>query len=372
LRALHVYASLNRGGAETWLMDVVRHVSRDELAIDVCLTGGTKGPYEDEFRALGGRIHRVPMSRNPWVFGNRLRELLGREHYDVVHSHLYYFSGVVLRAAAQAGIPQRIAHIHPVEDLKAGGLVRRAYTAWMRRWICRYGTQFVGPTRASLEAFWGPQWEPDPNKRVIYNGIDVERFLQPMDREGVRDELKLPRDSRLILNVGRFVAHKRQAFLVGVARELVTRRDDVYFLLIGDGPLHERVEAEVAKASLTNRFRFLRGAPSLDRYWLASDVFAFLSANEGFGIVVVEAAAAGLPVIACDIPGVREAAIACEKPALLPLDASPAAWADAITAGLDRPNRSEAQRREALGSFPFTIESSIRSLKNLYGVPVGG
>lgn len=368
MRALHLFASLNRGGAETWLMDVMRNVSRDELAIDVCLTGNTKGPYEDEFCALGGVVHRLPMSRNPWVFGARLRNLLQRERYDVVHSHLYYFSGVVLRAAARAGVAQRIAHNHPVEDLKADGMFRAAYTALMRRWMCRYGTQFVGPTRASLEAFWGPHWEREPNKRVIYNGIRVQRFLQPADRDGIRKELDLPRDAKIVLNVGRFVPHKRQAFLVTVASELVQQRDDVYFLLIGDGLTHEQVESDVKKSDLGQRFRFVRGAASLDSYWLASDVFAFASINEGFGIVVVEAGAAGLPVIACNIPGVREAAVACEAPVLLPLDASPSTWAEAILAGLERPMLSEEKRKGALRLFPFTIESSIAALKNLYGV----
>ncbi len=368
VRALHLFSSLNRGGAETWLMDVVRNVSRDELAIDVCLTGSSKGPYEDEFRTLGGAVHRVPMSRNPWIFGNCLRRLLERERYDVVHSHLYYFSGVVLRAAAQAGVPQRIAHNHPVEDLKAGGLIRLVYTKWMRRWMCQYGTMFLGPTRASLDAFWGPDWESAPDKKVLYNGIRVDRFLQPIDRPGVRAELNIPQNARIVLDVGRFVPHKRQAFLVEIAREVLACRADVYFLLIGDGPSHEHVEQQVRVGNLSDHFRFVKGAPSLDHYWLASDVFAFPSVNEGFGIVVVEAAAAGLPVIAHDIPGVREAAVACESPVLLPLDASPETWADAILAGLNRPPWGQPRRAEALAAFPFAIESSIRTLKRLYGV----
>jgi glycosyltransferase involved in cell wall biosynthesis len=347
-------------------MDLMRNLSRGELAIDVCLTTNSKGPYEDEFRALGGIVHRCPMSRNPWFFGRRLRELLLRERYDVVHSHLYYFSGVVLRAAAQANVPQRVAHNHPVEDLKAGGLIRSAYVQWMRRWMIQYATDFVGPTRASLEAFCGPNWQSDPHKKVLYNGVRMDRFLQPVDRLAVRKELDISPDARIILNVGRFVPHKRQSFLVDVAKQLLSRRSDVVFLLIGDGPLREDVESLVHEAGLAKNFRFLRGAPDIDRYWLSSEVFAFPSINEGFGIVIVEAAAAGLPVIAQNIPGVQEAATACENPALLPLDATPAQWADAIVSALDRPAWSPLHRAERLRSFPFTIESSIESLKNLY------
>lgn len=368
VRALHVFGSLDRGGAETWLMDVVRSVSRDELVIDVCVTRSSRGAYEDEFISLGGQVRRCPINRNPWRFAARFQQLLSHRLYDVVHSHLYYFSGVVLRAAAKAGVPRRIAHNHPVADLKSGRLLRAIYATWMRRWMCRFGTDFVGPTRASLEAFWGPNWERDPHKWVLYNGIRVERFLKPVDRVAVRDELGIPPDARIVLNVGRFVPHKRQSFLVDVAHRLLGRHANVYFLLIGDGPLRDEVEQRVGNTDLRQSFRFIRGLPSIDRYWLSADVFAFPSVNEGFGIVIVEAAAAGLPVVAHDIPGVREAASACASPVLLTLDASPEAWADAVDDALHRPVGEDARRAAMLRSFPFTIEASIRSLRELYGL----
>ena len=147
LRALHVFASLNRGGAETWLMDVVRNTNRADLQIDVCLTGSPGGSYEDEFERLGGSIRRCPMGRDPWAFARRMRRLLVAERYDIVHSHLYYFSGIILRSAAQAGVAKRVAHIHPAEDTRNATLPRRLYAHWMRRLIRRYGTHFVGPTK---------------------------------------------------------------------------------------------------------------------------------------------------------------------------------------------------------------------------------
>ncbi len=366
LRVLHVFASLHRGGAETWLMDVVRSSSRAELSIDVCLIGAPGGLYEEEFERLGGRILRCRLGRNPWGFARRFTQLLVLESYDIVHSHLYYFSGLVLRSAARAGVAKRIAHIHPAEDQKSVTLPRRLYVQWMRRWICRYGTRFVGPTRASLEGFWGPDWEGDPNKRVIYNGIRVERFSEPVDRAEVRAELGIPENASLVLNVSRFAPHKRHDFLVAVAGELLAQRDDVYFLLIGAGALKEPVEAQVRAKGLTDHFRFIAGLPDIDRYWLSADAFAFPSCNEGFGIVVAEAAAAGLPVIAQDIPGVREAAEACANATLLPLDTPAASWARVLDEALKTPRMGESQRQALLRHFPFTIHASIEALHNLY------
>ena len=369
VRALHVFGSLNRGGAETWLMDVMRHASRGALALDVCLIGAGAGAYEEEFRDLGGRIFRCPLGRSPWRFSRAFLRLLKSERFTVVHSHVYLFSGVVLRAAAQAGVPRRIAHIHPVEDVKARRLFRSIYATWMKRWIVRYGTHFVAPTRDGLDSYWGAGWESDGNKSVLYNGVDVARFAAPSDGAGVRRELGLDPGTRIVLNVARFTAHKRHIFLVDVAERLLKRDPDVCFVCIGAGALREQVMALTTQKDIDSRFRFVSGAPSIDRYWLAADAFAFPSSNEGFGIVIAEAAAAGLPVVAQDIPGVREAARAGHDVALLPLETEPEPWSRALEAALQRGRLDEQARQRHLNGFPFTIAQSVAALRTLYGIP---
>jgi len=368
LRTLHVLASLHLGGVEKWLMEVVRSVSRNELVIDVCLTQNTTGAYEDEFRRLGGRVFRCPLGRNPWRFAARFQGLAASEQYDVIHSHVYFFSGFVLRAAAKAGVPQRIAHIHSANDLKPGGWFRPVYAAWMRRWIRTYGTHVVGPSRASLEGFWGTGWEADPRRRVLYYGIPIERFLASVDAAVLREELDLPCNARLVLNVGRYIPTKRHLLLVDIASDILSRRDDVYFILIGDGPLQESVQQRVCEAGLSPRFRFIPVRPDIDRYWLSADVFVFPSTSEGFGIVIAEAAAAGLPVVAHDIPGVREAAAACTLAKLLPLAANAHEWAICVDAALQKPAPGYDERAQMLRRFPFSIQASVESLKELYGL----
>ncbi|MHC4115760.1 MAG: glycosyltransferase, partial [Planctomycetota bacterium] len=212
LRILQVYGWLQRGGAETWLMDVMRNTSRDEFQIDVCITVGVniKGPYEAEFESLGGKILRCQKDKkNIWFFPRRFKKILRAGSYDVVHCHLHYFSGLVLRLAAQAGVPKRVAHSHPAEDLKAGRLLYDLYAWWMKRWVQRYGTDFTAPSKASLEAFWGPGWKDDPRKHVIHNGICTDRFLQPADRAKVRRQLGIPENAPIVLNVSNFRPHKR-------------------------------------------------------------------------------------------------------------------------------------------------------------------
>jgi len=356
-------------------MDVMRNTSREELQIDVCLIAQDKGAYEGksetayerEFESLDGRILRCPLNKkNPWSFCRRFKQLLRAERYDIVHCHEYYFSGFTLRSAALAGVPKRIAHIHPVEDLKFQKPFRCLYTWLMKSWIRRYGTGFVGPSDASLESFFGPDWKQDPTKQVIYNGIYIGRFAKPVDRAKVRRELNIPENALIVLNVSRFTPHKRHEFLVQVAERVLAQRQDVYFLLIGTGKLKKTIEEQVCVKGLEKNFRFISGAPSIDCYWLAADVFAFPSCNEGFGIAVIEAAAAGLRVVAQDIPGVREAATACLNPILLPLETPADKWARTVLNVLRQPRMSESQRQTLLKHFPFTIENSVEKLREVY------
>lgn len=369
LRVLHVLASLNLGGVETWLMEVMRHRSREALTLDVCTTRDAPGTQDEEFMALGGAIHRCPLHRNPWAYGRRLEHLLRTQRYDVVHSHLAYFSGCVLRSAARAEVPIRIAHYHTVPDPAAKPPVMRAlYYRWMRQWIERYGTHFVAVTQESLDRFWEREVRGDPRKRVLHLGIAVERFRKAADRAAVRKELGLPREARLVLNVGRFIASKRQGFLVEVAERVVERAKDVYFVLIGAGPVWSEVEQIVAERGLSDRVRMIPAQPGIDRFYLAADLFAFPSSNEGLPLVVAEAAAAGLHVIALDIPGMREAADACGSVELLPVGATVDQWTEAVLDRLNDPPLSLSERLSMLEHFPFTIEASIRSLNRLYGV----
>jgi glycosyltransferase involved in cell wall biosynthesis len=366
LRVLQVLGSLNRGGIETWLMDVIRNTSREEFVFDACVMHRVETGYEEEFQDLGGRILYCPLSRNLWFFSRRFKDMLRAENFDVIHCHQYYFIGFLLRLAAKAGVPKRIAHIHPAEDKKANQNFRVLFTWWMKRWIRQYGTCFLGPSRESLKGFWGADWEKDSAKHVLYNGINLDRFVKPVDRGAVRSELGIAESAPIVINVSRFVPHKRHEFLVRVAQQVLAVKPDVCFLLIGSGPLQETIKEQVRAKGLEKNFRFITGAPSIDRYWMAADVLAFPSVNEGFGIVIIEAAAAGLKIIAQDISGVGEAATACSDPILLPLDATVDKWTQTLVNALKQPRMLESQRQMLLKQFPFTIENSIEKLRSIY------
>lgn len=366
LRSLHVLGRLDRGGAEALLMDIARTVDRGRLAIDVCAVGDGPGAYDQEFERLGGRVMRCPLRRNPTSFLRNFQQILRSGRYDIVHSHLYYFSGIVLAAAARARVPARLAHTHRSNDLGRSGLGRAIYRRAMRALITRYATHCLGPSESSMDAFWGPAWRGDSNKSVLYNGIRAKRFDRPGNTPAVKEALGIPLEARMSLTVGRFVWHKGQDFLVKVAAELPDSLSDLHFVLIGTGPTRQAVEDEVRNRGLSHRFRFLETPPNVDDYWLAADLFTFSSLSEGFPVVILEAAAAGLPVVAYDIAGLREAAAGCHSATLLPMDASASQWARAVAEAAGTRRLNAADRHDFLTRFPFLIERTVEELLRVY------
>ena len=120
-RILHVMHHMGRGGgAEAWLMHVLRKVDRAEYRMDVVVQTDAQGTFDDEIRALGSGVFKCLGAHRPWVFAANFKSILAAHGpYDVVHSHIHDYSGFVLLLARWAGVPQRIAHSHidwsPVE-----------------------------------------------------------------------------------------------------------------------------------------------------------------------------------------------------------------------------------------------------------------
>src|SRR5216684_1810019 len=109
MRILHVLGKLDRGGAETWLVQTLRHIDRSKYQFDFLVHTEEPGAYDDEVRALGARIIPCLSPSNPVRYAhNFLRILKEYDPYDCVHSHLHHFSGLPLTLARSAGIPQRV------------------------------------------------------------------------------------------------------------------------------------------------------------------------------------------------------------------------------------------------------------------------
>ena len=305
MRVLHVVAALNRGGAETWLVDVLRRTDRTQFQVDVLTQGDHPAALDDAVRATGASIIPGPATKRPWSYGARFRQLM-RDHgpYDAVHVHMHHFSGLVLRSAAQAGIPVRIVHSHSDTrgiDSRAHA-ARRVYLRLSERWVRQYSTRGLAVSRHAAASLFGEQWESDPRISVIYCGIDLKKFTGPsIGRAAYRTRLGVPPDARVFGHIGRFAEPKNHVFLIEIFKEIAVLEPDAWFVLAGDGPLRTQIQAGLERAGISCHTLLLGMRSDVPEILTGLiDTLVFPSLWEGLPITLIESQAAGVPALSSD------------------------------------------------------------------------
>jgi glycosyltransferase involved in cell wall biosynthesis len=366
IRVLHVLGTMDPGGVETWLMHLLRNIDRDRFQFDFCTCGPQPGLYAREIEQLGGKVLRCPKTANLVAFGCRFRRILRQGNYDVVHSHVHFFSGTVLRWASAEGVPMRIAHSHTSNDGKPEMWARRSYRKFMRLWIKQYATHGLAASRPAAARLFGNNWQADSRVRVLYCGIELDSFRQPINREEVRKELGIPVDAPVVGHVGRFVRPKNHRFLVEIAREVLRRRPETHFLFVGDGPLRPEIEARVKAMGLSDRIHFTGTRTDVPRLMVAAmDVFVFPSHWEGLPVTLIEAQAAGLECVISDRVS-SEAVLLSQCVESLPLSAVASHWASHVIKRLDAPRQELTPHIDMTAQSQFSIQESVRNLARVY------
>ncbi|MGV9789829.1 glycosyltransferase [Streptomyces sp. NPDC003435] len=348
MRALHIITGLGIGGAEQQLRLLLRHLP---VECDV-VTLTNPGPVAAGLRADGVRVADLAMGGNRDLAAlPRLARLIRRGRYDLVHTHLYRACLYGRLAARLAGVRAVVATEHSLGDSQMEGRplnsgVRALYLAGER---LGRSTVAVSPTVAARLTRWGV---PEPRIAVVPNGIDLEPFrFDPERRVRVRARLGIPEDAFVIGGIGRLTPGKRFDILIEALAQLPP---DCHLLLVGGGP--EEGALRRAAAKLSDRVVFTGevpgladGSPGPDLPALTSamDVLAAPSPEEAFGLAVVEALAAGLPVRYASCPAVED----------LPPEAAPDAVR--VRGGADAYAAALAGVRAA-GPGPRTVPEAAR------------
>jgi glycosyltransferase involved in cell wall biosynthesis len=362
MRVLHVLGKLDRGGVETWLVQVLRHIDRQEYQMDFLVHTTEPGAYDQEVRSLGARIIPCLSPSQPGRYAmNFWRILQTHGPYDVVHSHVHHFSGYVLMLAAMAGVPVRIAHSHTSAPEHHPSLKRKAYLGLMRYLIRVHASLGIAISGLAGNALM-PNWSSDSRWHLRPYGVETSPFAAKVDCRAVRETLGISAVAPVVCHVGRFVEVKNHRFMIAVAKELTRLAPDVVFLLVGDGPLRAEIESSIKHEAMADRFILTGIREDIPQILQCADAFLFPSLYEGLGIALMEAQFAGLPCLVSDvIPS--EATMVSGSVRRLPLSAPTSQWARELHAILVSQTRClvPAQILQQ-----HSVEGSISELAALY------
>ena len=312
-RLLHIIPTLVRGGAEKQLALLATGLPRDEFDVHVAVLTHT-GPLEETLRAANVPVTVIDKrwKVDPLAYW-RLKALIRRLQPDIVHTWLFAANSYGRQAAISAGVKHIVAGERCVDPWKST-LHLMIDRALARR------TERIVTNSSGVVDFYASRGLPVGKFAVIPNGIRVTEPAEPISRVGLLDELGLPADTeRLIGVVGRLWPQKRVKDLLWAAELLKTARDGCHVLIIGDGPQRWRLTRYRDQLRLADRAHFLGERADVARLMPHFDIFWLASGYEGQSNAVLEAMAAGVPVVATDIPGNRDLVVPEETGYLVPV-----------------------------------------------------
>lgn len=362
IRVLMLFTILNRGGAETMVMNYYRAIDRNKIQFDFVVHREEEGDYEEEIRSLGGKIYRM-MPLRPHTFGKYKKQIAAffDEHpeYQIIHGQCSESGYFFYQEAARRGIPVIIAHAHNSHvkfDLR--WMVR----TWMKHKMRPYLTHYFACGEEAAEWLFGKQLA----KKVIIlrNAIDTQPYLFDAQlREKKREELGLAPTVLTICHVGRFDKVKNHGFILEIFGELLKKRPDAQLLLIGEGDLRKQTEKKAIEKGLQSKVHFLGVRRDVNELLQAADAMVFPSLFEGLPVTLVEAQCTGLPcIISKNIP---EEAVFTDLVEQLSLGEPAARWAEKLISAASRAY-DRATYAEKVTSAGFDIKENSKWLENFY------
>lgn len=329
-RLAYVIPSMRVGGTEGQLLHLMRGLIIDFDIFLYCTRSG--GALVGEISRITPRV-RVLNAWSGWDF--RVEKWLYHAFQahppHIVHTFLFGFDLFAHRAARRAGIPVIVSSRRELADWQ------KPRHRFMQRRANRYTDAIVANSHAVAD-FASAQEGADPALfHVIPNGIDADAYAAPAPREQLRARFRLPQDRFIVGMVANFSPVKDHDLFLRMAETLLQRRKDIHFVLVGTGPLVDTIVERVRRHGWVDHFsRFSSVGELADLYGLM-DVHVLCSKMEGFPNAILEAMAAGIPVVASSVGGLHEI-LRHGETGFLVTSRRPEDFADAVTHLLDNPS----------------------------------
>lgn len=366
MKVLHVITTINRGGAENHLVELVRGQLACGLSVSVAFLKGD-AYWADELRSLGAKVIGLGLRR----YGElaplwRLGRLLAAQAPDVVHAHMppaeiYARFALMLPSAATAPL---VISKHNDEPFFRGAGQR-----WLGRWVARRAAHLIAISDAVNRYSCANLDLPAGKVTTVHYGIDSSTYAAVDGGKvaALRNAWKVPADAWVIGTVARLVPQKAlPVMLQGYAayRAVATRPSRL--VLVGRGPLEAELKLLAARLGIGDEVVWAGFREDIPTVMCAFDCFALTSSYEGFGLVLLEAMAAARPVVATAVSAIPEVVVEGENGLLCQAGDAPAVG-EAFGRLEDPALRSTLGRAGALRAMGhFTLERMVARTLEIY------
>jgi len=364
LRILHIVKHLTAGGTESQLLELLRRYDSKWFSPLVCSIKG-KGQIGSEIEHAG--IELICLNRPEggfdWVAIMELYKLIKERDITIVRTHSFKPNLYGAIAARMADVPCVVASVHNVYEKARDRKIGRRM---INRCLFHSVDQIVAVSCAVQNDIVKYDGVQSSKVKVIYNGLNFDRF-KPLDGGRMRAELGLPEEIPVIGTVGKFHRQKGQKYLLEAVSLLKIKFPALRLIWAGDGKLRNELESYTAALGIEENVLFLGVRKDIPELLSAMDVFVFPSLWEGLPNALLEAMAAGKPVIASDIPPIREIIQSKDEGLLVPPQDS-----TALSEAIRHLLVEDQALREAMGKAArerakvFSINSTVETYSRLF------
>lgn len=375
IRVLLVITGLATGGATNVVLDIADHFNNhSDFDIEI-LTGPIPADRNDvtylayeqgiTTRVVPSLINHISPIVNVKAIAD-IRRIVVQGKYDIVHTHSSV-AGVVGRfAALTAGVPVIVHHVH-------GWGLHNSMSRWTRmlyltleRLSARFTNRMIAVSRPDIQKGLAYRIGGEDKFTLIHNGIDLEKFRQPVDDQQMRSELGLDPDCKLVGMIGRLDKQKNPLDFIRAAAIVTKSYSKVQFLVVGDGSLRPECERLINELNLNEKLFLLGYRNDVARILSILTITAMSSLWEGLPIAFLEAMSAGKPIVANDVDGASDVVVDGETGFLVPPH-QPSEMAERILYLLDNETLCNemghvAQQR----SNYFSVQRMVGQIEALY------
>ena len=300
INVIHLVDELTIGGLEKILTTIVLNLDRKKYNVSVwCLREGGFFANKLVKEGIDVKILHISTSRNPLSI-HKLYKLLKSRKFDIIHTHAYSAGTIGRISAFLAGVPVIISHNHSVYDY---------YNKYYHfvEWLLCLITDKIICVSDIVRKFTNETQRINANKLItIHNGIDSVCSVTGKEASDIRKELGIPHNHSIICTIAHMEEHKGIKYLLESASLLLQSRNDISFLLVGEGALKEELKRLSTDLKIEKNVIFTGERSNIPEILSLTDIFVLPSLREGLGLAILEAMACGKPVIATNVGGVPE------------------------------------------------------------------
>jgi len=359
IHILHVATRLPVGGVENMIFKVVTGYDKKKFRVTVCcLQEG--GEIAENLKGAGYEViilDRMKRRGFDWGVVHRLSAIMKSRNVHILRTHQYHANLYGRIAGIMARVPVMVPSFHNLYHSPDRPKIHRR----LLNYLLGFFTDRMVAVSHSVASDIVRYDHVKPEKiQVIYNGILTDSYDRHISKSEARKALNLPPDVCIIGNVGRLTEQKGQQFLI----EAVSGMRNVAVVIAGDGHLAGKLKQQAEYNGVSCIFTGTLQPEKIPVFLKSPDLFCFPSLWEGLGVALIEAMAAGLPIIASDLPPLREV---LGEAGMLVRPGDPAAIRRALEALLADPAvRENYATRAKERSSLFSIQRTIQAYEELF------